>query len=315
VKSVVIGGAGFIGIYVSQLLAESGRDVLIVGRDPDFGTELPKRISYLQANYNDWTALQRILEDAGELVDLAHSTVPKTSYENPAYDILSNLPFSVGLLQAASESRLRKMVYISSGGTVYGTARYLPIDESHPTQPISPYGITKLTIEKYAGMFANSAGLPVVILRPGNAYGETQQAFTGQGFIATAIQSILLDRKVDVFGPQGTVRDYLHVSDIAQAVLAALDTGMPGEIYNVGSGVGRNNLDILATIQPLSEPTGHKIDVNFLPARRFDVPANILDSQKFNNLTGWSPKVKFMDGIRRVWDVCLMNKLLEPRGS
>ncbi len=299
---------------VSRLLAESGRDVLIVGRGPSFAKELPRRTAYLQADYKDWTEFHRILADANELIDLAHSTVPKTSYENPAYDILSNLPFSVSLLQVASESRLQKMIYMSSGGTVYGTAYYLPIDEVHPTRPISPYGITKLTIEKYAGMFAHSAGLPVVILRPGNAYGETQQAFTGQGFIATAIQSILLNRKVDVFGAQGTVRDYLHVSDIAQAVMAALNAGLPGEIYNIGSGIGRNNLDVLEIIQPLSEQSGYKVDVNFMPERRFDVPVNILDSHKFIELSGWYPKVDFIEGVRRVWDAYQLNHMPLKQG-
>lgn len=312
-KSVVIGGAGFIGMNVSRLLAESGREVLIVSRSPGPTHSLPKRITYLQADYKDRKELRHMLADASELIDLAHSTVPKTSYENPTYDILSNLPFSVSLLEAASESRLRKMVYLSSGGTVYGIARYLPIDELHPTDPISPYGITKLTIEKYAGMFAHSAGLPVVILRPGNAYGETQQAFTGQGYIATAIQAILLNQKVDVYGTQGSVRDYIHVSDVAQAVVAALDAGEPGEIYNIGSGIGRNNLDVLTSIRPYSDKHGYKVDINFLPERRFDVPANILNSQKFNKTTGWKPKVDFDEGIRLVWDANQANEMAHKR--
>jgi UDP-glucose 4-epimerase len=130
-------------------------------------------------------------------------------------------------------------VLVSSGGTVYGVARSLPIAEDHPTEPISPYGITKLTIEKYAGMFGAASGLPIVIVRPGNAYGEGQHASTGQGFIATAMDAICRGEAVGVFGPIGTIRDYVHVADVASGIVAAWILGAAGETYNIGTGVGR----------------------------------------------------------------------------
>ena len=172
----------------------------------------------------------------------------------------------------------------------------------HPTNPISPYGITKLTLEKYSGMFASINGLPVSIARPANAYGEEQATFTGQGFIATAIQSILLGKKIGVFGKQGTIRDYLHTSDIAKGIISILDHGYAGEAYNIGSGIGRNNMDVLDFIKPLAMNIGLSIELNILPERTFDVPVNILNSQKLQNISGWYPEIPFEEGIQRTWN-------------
>src|SRR5208283_5085757 len=132
-------------------------------------------------DYGDRSFLADLLKDVDEVVNLAYSTVPKTSFEDPVQDILSNLPSAVNLFLATSQSSVQRLVLVSSGGTVYGKAASLPIVETHPTNPISPYGITKLAIEKYAVMYHNHTGLPVVVLRPGNAFGEGQRPFTGQG--------------------------------------------------------------------------------------------------------------------------------------
>jgi UDP-glucose 4-epimerase len=190
-RCCIIGGSGFIGSYLTKLLVESGREVVVLDRNPIPNRALPPKAKYLAGDYSEPALLHELLANTDEVIDLAYSTVPKTSFENPVYDILSNLPQSVGLLQEAVKARLRKLVLVSSGGTVYGVAHSLPIREDHPTNPISPYGITKLTMEKYAGMFAFSAGLPVTVVRPGNAYGEGQVAFMGQGFIATTLESII----------------------------------------------------------------------------------------------------------------------------
>jgi UDP-glucose 4-epimerase len=253
-------------------------------------------------DYNDRSILRSILKDTDEVIDLAYSTVPKTSFEDPLFDILSNLPPGVTLLQEAARIKLKKIVFVSSGGTVYGKARSLPIDETHPTNPISPYGITKLTMEKYAGMFAVTAGLPVAIARPANAYGEDQVAFTGQGFISTAIQSILQGKKVDIYGEQGTIRDYLHVTDIARGIVSVLEHGEKGQSYNIGSGIGRNNKEVLAVITPLAAKSGLAIETNFLLDRRFDVPVNILNAQKLQSISNWQLQVPFEDGVQKVWN-------------
>jgi UDP-glucose 4-epimerase len=302
-KCLVIGGAGFLGSSLTRLLVETGREVHVLGRHPKPLRELPRQVTYITGDVNDRILLSKHLKNTSEVIDLAYSTVPKTSFDDPLNDILSNLPCGVALLQEAAQSKtLKKLVIVSSGGTVYGRANSVPIAETHPTNPISPYGITKLTLEKYAGMFTLNFGLPVVIARPANAYGEEQAAFTGQGFIGTAIQSILQRKTVDIFGELGTIRDYVHISDIAQGIIAILEHGNSGDAYNIGSGIGRNNMEVLDLLRPFAMQSGLGIEFNILPERTFDVPANILDSQKLQSISGWHPEILFEDGLQRTWN-------------
>jgi UDP-glucose 4-epimerase len=301
-KCCVIGGAGFLGSHLTPLLVQSGRTVTVLGRRPATGCVLPAGVNYVACDYGNRDRLKDFLRDTEEVIHLAYSTVPKTSFEDPIYDLVSNLPASVGLLQEAAAAGVRKVVLVSSGGTVYGVAKSLPIDEDHATSPISPYGITKLTIEKYAGMFGTLSGLPVVIARPGNAYGEGQRAFAEQGFVATAMYSVLQGKAIEIFGSPGTIRDYIHVSDVARGILAALEHGQSGHAYNIGTGKGRNNIDVLRMIGPLAQHAGFSLRIKESPSRTFDVPANVLDSSKLAAISGWRPEVTFEEGIRRIWD-------------
>lgn len=301
-KSCVIGGAGFIGSALTRLLVSSGRDVVVMGRGlrPEAG--LPASVRYERGDYGDRSRLKTVLAGAHEVIDLAYATAPQTSYADPVFDVLSNLPASVSLLQEALAAGVARVVLVSSGGTVYGVPRALPISEDHPTNPISPYGITKLAVEKYGFMFRALYDLPVVVVRPANAYGEGQRRLSGQGFIAAAMHRIRQREPVEVYGEQGTVRDYIHVSDVATGIVAALQKGQPGAAYNIGTGEGRTNLDVLRIIEPIAARVGLKVITRLLPARRFDVPANVLDSARLRAISGWRPVVSLEQGIARLWD-------------
>jgi UDP-glucose 4-epimerase len=196
----IIGGTGFIGSRVVELLVSEGRQVTVIGRSKVPTNRVPTGVRYVAADYGDEKVLLKILRDVDEVIHLAHSTVPKTSFENPVQDILANLPASMKLFDAACRFSIQKLIFVSSGGTIYGKTGTHPISEDHPKQPISPYGITKLTIENYAMMFWELKRLPVICVRPGNAYGENQRPFVDQGFVATAIASILMGREITVFG-------------------------------------------------------------------------------------------------------------------
>lgn len=297
----VIGGSGFIGEHLVGILLNQGKTVTVIGRNRLPLRELPPNVRYVSGDYGDSNFLRSVFNNVDEVVDLAYASVPKTSFDDPFYDLLNNIPPSVNLFEVASSLPIKKIIIVSSGGTVYGKAIDLPITEGHSTNPISPYGITKLAIEKYAYMYHVLKGLPVVCLRPANAFGEGQKPFIEQGFIATALASVLEGREINLFGEYGTIRDFVYVKDVAMAIVAALDHCPLGECYNVGTGVGTSTLDILNMIATITKSENVKLRVKVLPPRQYDVPVNVLDNSKFRKVTGWFPKVSILEGLELTW--------------
>lgn len=309
-RCCVIGGGGFIGRSLCEALAASGRNVVALGRraQPSRGflglqALYPQRITYQSVDMGDMSALRPILASVEEVIDLAYATVPQTSFSDPMFDLQSNLPRVVALMEELKQHKqLRKFMVVSSGGTVYGHASRLPISEYAETEPVSPYGITKLTIERYALMYHRLHGLPVVVVRPANAYGKGQLPFVGQGFVATAMGNILQGKDITVFGERGTVRDYVHVRDIASAMLAALQHGNNGDVYNIGSGVGRSNLDVIDLIRPLASARNLAVNIKHEAERKFDVAANVLNFGRLLSCTGWLPQVNIETGFKEMWE-------------
>lgn len=298
---LVVGGGGFIGSHLVPKLTASGRDVIVVGRSVAPRFPLPASVRYVRGDAVDSVFMEGILQECDEVIDLAYSTVPKTGFDDPVVDIVGNLPATVTLLKAASQSRLRSLVLVSSGGTVYGNANYLPIDESHPTNPVSPYGITKLAAEKYALMFHHLFDLPVVIVRPSNPYGPNQFGNLSQGFVGVALLSVLNRKPVHIFGDRGTVRDYIYIDDLAEGLVAALDHGCPGDAYNIGTGIGLDNQAVLGKINAIATENVLPINIVREPARAFDVAANVLSAAKLTYVSGWKPKTEFADGLAKTW--------------
>ena len=295
----VIGGSGFIGRAVVAELLARGRKVIVVGRQTRPSVSLPSAVSYVTTSSEN--ALWQALKSSQEVIDLAYATVPQTSFQDPINDIVVNLPEAVRLFDMVASMPIHKFVWVSSGGTVYGRTNAPLIAETHPTQPLSPYGITKLAIEKYAHMYFESRNLPIVCVRPSNAFGEGQRAYSGQGFIATAIASILDGRELTLFGPNGTIRDYLHVTDMAAGIVAALLHGRPGEVYNIGSSQGLSNRQVLDQLVPLAANIGLEVRVQVLPVRSFDVPANVLQNSKICAETGWQQQLSFTKALAQTW--------------
>lgn len=297
--TLVIGGAGYIGLHLVQQLQATGRQVTVLGRKAAPAHPLPQGVRYIAGDFTHTDCIRGLLDHHSEIVHLAYATTPNTRLENPLSDLLENLTPAVQLFAEVAQ-RGGKLVLVSSGGTVYGEAIQLPITENHPTKPISQYGVTKLTLEHYAHLYAMTEGLKFVCVRPANAFGEGQRPFTGQGFVSTAMAFAMRGQAIPIFGAHGTVRDYIYVSDIAAGIVSALTQGRLSEIYNLGSGVGLSNRDVIEAMRPLI--TEHEIVINALPERIFDVKANILDSTKLQQHTGWKPQVAFDDGLRRTFE-------------
>lgn len=300
-NTLVIGGSGYIGAHLVPELLAIGRQVSVLGRSAMPRYELPAGVDYIKGDFAQHELVSRLLDSHHEVIHLAYATVPNTSFENPLADLLQNLPPTVQLFSEVAD-RGGKLILVSSGGTVYGEAIKLPIWEDHLTKPISPYGVTKLTLENYAHLYAVTHGLKFVCIRPANAFGLGQRPFVGQGFISTAMASVMRGQPVMIFGKKGAVRDYIYVSDLAAGIMSVLEKGHSSETYNLGSGVGLSNMDVIEAMSPLMKEVGCNVMVEHLPERAFDVKSNVLDSTKLQEHTGWRPQVEFTEGLRRTRD-------------
>ena len=293
---MVIGGAGYIGTHLIPKLLATGRRVTVLGRRTTPQHALPEGVAYVSGDFGQRNLISSLLDSHQEVIHLAYATVPNTSFENPLADLLQNLPPNVQLFSEVAASG-GKLVLVSSGGTVYGEAIKLPIREDHPTKPISPYGVTKLTLENYAHLYAVTYGLKFVCIRPANAFGVGQRPFVGQGFISTAMASAMRGQPIRIFGKKGTVRDYIYVSDLAAGIVRILEHGRLSETYNLGSGVGLSNIDVIEAMSPLIKEISCELRVYHLPERAFDVKTNVLDSTKLEEHTGWKRQVGFREGL------------------
>ncbi len=296
IRTLIIGGAGYIGMHLIANLLAIGRRVTVMGRSAVPRSPLPQGVDYCAGDFGERNLIKDLLDKHQEVIHLAYTTVPNTSFDNPLADLSQNLPPTVLLFSEVAQ-RGGRLILVSSGGTVYGQADRLPIPEDHPTNPISPYGVTKLTLEKYAHLYAVTHSLRVICVRPGNAYGVGQRPYIGQGFISTAMASIMNGQPVKIFGGRGAIRDYVYVTDLSAGIVSALERGHLSETYNIGSGVGRSNMDAVEAMTPLLTYSGHEIRVEHLSERIFDVRANVLDSTKLSLHTGWAPKIDFLDGL------------------
>ena len=294
-KATIIGGFGFIGHKLLKRLASEKFSLTVI--------EKRSKVEHMSINHSDLQVLQdgddneQALLEAEVVIDLSYATNPMTSYNSPTSDITHNLPRAVELFELLSKNKnLKKLIVFSSGGTIYGNQANFPISENAETNPISPYGITKLAIEKYAQMFHVIGELPVIVMRPSNAYGPGQVPFRGQGFISTAVGNILKGESITLFGQGETVRDYIYVDDLVEGITQVIHRGKTAETYNIGSGMGYSNLQI---IEMLREVISEDIEINYQAARSFDVKKNILSTSKINHDTGWNPETPMIEGLKK----------------
>lgn len=296
-NTLVIGGAGFIGGNLVPQLINTGRRVTVLGRSAEPSYALHKNALYVEGDYGQHKLLSQLLDEHNEVIHLAYDSISN----NPLTELLQNLSPSIQLFSEVAKRGI-KLILVSSGGTVYGNSLKLPISEKHSTQPISSYGVVKLTIENYAHLYATSHGLNFICLRPANPYGEGQRPFLGQGFISTAIASVIRKLPITVYGEHGTIRDYLYVSDLASGIVSALEHGHLSETYNLGSSIGLSNIEVIQAIKHLISETESEFLIKHEPERIFDVKVNVLDSTKILKHTGWKAQVDFKTGLQLTYD-------------
>lgn len=295
-KITVIGGGGFIGSHVCERLMQQSNQVTIFDQpsSPYLSLLEEKGASVYYGSFLDKDALLDCLKSTEMVIHLAATTVPKSSNDDPLFDVNTNLVGAINIFDAAKKRDVKKMVIASSGGTVYGIPQKTPISEDHPTNPISSYGIIKLAIEKYAHMFNQIYDLNYSILRISNAYGERQQPGGSQGLIATVVSKAVKGEELDIWGDGSVIRDYIHVKDVASAVAMVATSNQKIPLLNIGSGRGYSVNEVLNL---LSTKIQGPLHIRYSDAKKHDVPVNILDCTKAHQLLGWFPKIEFSEGL------------------
>ena len=291
---LVTGGGGFLGRHVVRRLLADGARVRVLDRA---APPVAGGADWVVGDLADPPVLARALDGVADVVHLACTSVPKTSEADPARDVAENVNGLVALLSECAARRVRRFVLSSSGGTVYGVARQLPTPETHPTAPISAHGAMKLAQEMYAGLFHRTRGLDVVILRVANAYGPGQNPDRPQGIAGVFLDRLMRGTPIRLEGRGETIRDFVHVDDIAAAFALAVRAAVRDPVFNIGTGRGTRVREVL---EALERSTGRKTRVEDAPANPFDVPASVLDAARAREQLGWHPSVPIEEGLARL---------------
>ncbi len=293
-RCLVLGAGGFIGTNLCLALQTSGIDATGFGRAPSPPAVLPD-LPWRQGDIATLSDPDALVAGHTHLFDLIAAGLPGQSERDPARIVADGVPPRIRLLEACRRQGVERIVFASSGGTVYGPSGSMPIREDAPTDPISAYGIGKLAVEQYLRLFRHQYGLDHRILRIGNAYGPFQQPERGQGLVAAVLHKLRRNAPIHIWGDGSTIRDYIHIDDVVAAILAVSFSPDPEtRLCNVGSGIGR---DVASVIRDAARILGRTPEIVYHPGRSADVPVNILDATRLRHSTGWQPEMAWEDGL------------------
>ncbi|WP_265519160.1 NAD-dependent epimerase/dehydratase family protein [Nitratireductor luteus] len=295
----IVGGAGFIGTSIYAAFARQGFRVQII----DSGRRLARVAGLLQGVDTVMTdglataGATQSLKGTDVLIHLAWTSHPADSMDGMVKDASENIVASVNLFSRAASLGVRKIIFASSGGTVYGNTDRVPTAEDEPLNPISAYGVSKAAVERYLRLIAFHQKLEGVSLRIANPFGPYQLKGVPIGVIANFLRSIQNHEPLRIYGDGTIIRDYIWIEDVADAFLAATQLSIPSGEYNIGTGEGYS---INRIAQLLEEAIGKSLAREQAALRTFDVQKVILDNAKFSRVTGWEPRVGIADGIRKM---------------
>lgn len=302
-KILILGGGGFIGSTIADLLLLDGHELRIFERPrvtPYRKFAESERVEWITGDFSSTHDVSDAINNMDVILHLVSTTLPKNSNDDPIYDVQSNVVATLQMLNAMVAQKVRKIVFISSGGTVYGNPVYLPVDEKHPTDPLVSYGITKLAIEKYLQMYSHLYGIRAITLRVANPYGERQRIETAQGAVGVFLHHALKGLPIEIWGDGSVTRDYIHVSDVAEAFVRAVEYTGSKSVFNISSGSGTSLNELIVMLEKV---LGKSIERHYLPARPFDVPVSVLSNDLAREELKWVPSTSMHDGIARtaVW--------------
>jgi UDP-glucose 4-epimerase len=302
VKILVTGGAGFIGSHVVDAFVAAGHEVAVLdnlatGREEN----LNPSAKFYRVDVREHAQVQRaVAEFKPEVVDhhAAQSEVPK-SVADPGNDAAINVVGGLNVLRACIDNSVRKVIFSSTGGALYGEPDVVPADEDHPIRPLSPYGTSKFAFEQYLATFQRTFGLDYTTLRYANVYGPRQDFFAEEGRVVAIFASRMLEGKpVTIDGDGNQSRDMLHVGDVAVANLAALERGDAGT-FHISTGIPVTVNDLFRKLALLTE---YKEEPKHGPARKGDVYRIALDNSRAREQLGWEPRILLEEGLRLTVD-------------
>ncbi|MCZ6676514.1 MAG: NAD-dependent epimerase/dehydratase family protein [Candidatus Poribacteria bacterium] len=296
-KILVTGGAGFIGSQIVDRLLEVGHEVVVV----DNLTTGNRRNLNPNATFYEMSVLDSQLAEVfdREKPDIVNHHAAqidvRKAVADPLYDAQQNIIASIRLIELARTHGVQKIIYASTGGAIYGEPIYLPADEDHPVRPLSPYGISKHTVEHYLDLALLNFGLVYTVLRYANVYGPRQDPHGEAGVVAIFSESMLQGKRPTIFGDGSSTRDYIFIDDVVQANLLAMDGGN-GQIYNVGTSQ-QTSLNVL--FNEMKAAVGVEMDAVFAPARLGEVDKIALTNDKIKRDLGWVPAHTLAEGLAK----------------
>jgi UDP-glucose 4-epimerase len=294
-RVLVLGGSGFLGSHIVDKFLAEKHDVAVYDLYPERFRRSPRGIKFFTGDFGNVGALSELIATGFEaVIHCVSTTTPKSSNESPEFDIQSNVIGTLNLLDICVRHGIGKLVFLSSGGTIYGDiGDAAMVDESHPVRPMCSYGVSKLSIEHYLDVYRHLRGLDYVALRLSNPYGERQSPLRALGALTVFLHKALKKQNVEIWGDGSVTRDFIYVGDVATAVYLATVNPISG-VFNVGTGTGLSLRDILSHI---SDVVGIEPSVTWLASRSFDVPRIVLDASKLKKATNWSVSTSLDEGV------------------
>lgn len=298
-KILITGGSGFIGANLIMRLSKMDQyEITVFDISPPHIGQLPPHIRFIQGDLRDANLVRKmIVDDSIDIVyHLAWGTIHETATRDPLEDVNINVAASLILLDACIHTQVNRIIYVSSGGTVYGLPEQLPITEDHPTHPINAYGVSKLTVEKYLQMFSYLHGLDYVIFRPSVPYGPFQNPHRRQGAVSVFTYNALKGKPIVVWGREDIVRDYFFIDDLIDAlVLVLANPNVKNKTFNLS---GKESISLHHLLETIQETLHIDPVIHHEKERLIDAPQLILDSSAAKQSLGWSPKVDLKEGVR-----------------
>lgn len=294
---LLIGGTGFLGTAIAKTLASNGRKVHVLARRAIPG--LRNGVHYYSSAQDEPATVMALLKKCSTVVHLAVTSTPASPAASFLSEVEESLEPCARLFELMAPIPPARMLFVSSGGSIYGSPQQLPVSEQQLPSPISYHAAGKLSLEAFFTTFAISADISLAILRPSNIYGPHQPLRTGFGLVRTVLEKARMGESVAIRGDGSAVRDYLYIEDFVDACIRLIDMPKAVGTYNVGTGYGVCVSDL---IRLCSEVAGFDIPVSYQAAPGTDVRGIVLDSSRLASVAGWVPSWPLTEGLRETWE-------------